>query len=53
MKLGSGLARIGGTMSNGDEVDRPGYGLVVGCEELANGWHVLEKNQQQTEKSIK
>lgn len=40
-------------MSNGDEVDRPGYGLVVGCEELANGWHVLEKNQQQTEKSIK
>ena len=40
-------------MSNGDKVDRPGYGLVVGCEELANGWHVLEINQQQSEKSIK
>lgn len=40
-------------MNNEDEVDRPGYGLVVGYKEFVNGWHVLEMNQQQSEKSIK
>lgn len=53
VRLHGGLARIEGTMSNRDEVDTVGYGLVLGCEELPNGWHVLEMNQQQSEKSIK
>lgn len=37
-------------MSNGDEVNRPGYGLVLGYVELASGWNVLVMNQQQQRK---
>lgn len=44
---------IEGIDSDGSEVNRPVYGLVVGCVELASRWNVSVMNKQQSNKSIK
>ena len=51
MRYDSDLMITEAFMSKEDEVNRPGYCLVVGCAEHASGWNLLVMNQQQSNKS--